>query len=514
MKHYLEANFILSGPLPDESKDELEEFFKEFTKKTNDTREEGEFSIKEWNSKENNLSLKIDSVDSLSPHVAILRLRKQISSQFGNKYRVGVRGFRFDKYIIETELEDLPATDFTLPLTRKLEFKEEDGKKWVSIDIDPEIEEDFIEKGAIERIVRRVGEKISKQQYGAKKEHHDIVWYSGEKKLYTDENPTQLMQNANWIQRTNYRNQWILSPTLTTLAEALKQIMVDYIYKPLGFDQMMIPKLVDWSIWMRSEHAEGIYQGGFEPYFVVQPKEPTPEYFEEIADYITITKTIPTDKLAEKVTAPIGGLSYAQCPPFWAWLQGKTLAKESLPIKIYDWSGPTYRYESGSAYGFERVDELHRIETLFIGSPEQTKKIGGEVREKMRQIFDDVLDLEVREARVMPWWLQQSHKEEEMDAEEELVVGTIDFEAYMPYRGTREKSEWLEMQNVSVIGTKYPKGFSVKAESNIELWSGCCGGSFERFLTAFIAQKGIDQNKWPETFLKYIDKLPKPIKFH
>lgn len=514
MKHYLEAHFILSGHLPEESKDELKTFLDEFVTKTNNTREEGKFSIQKWESKENKLFLKIDSEDSLSPHVAILRLRKQISNQFGKKYRIGVRGFSFEKYTIENEIEDLPTSEFTLPLTKKLHFKEQDGKKWVKIEIDPEIEEDFIEKGAIERIVRRVGEKISKQLYGAKKEHHDIVWYSGEKQLNTEENPTQLMQDVNWIQRTNYRNQWILSPTLTTLAEALKQIMVDNVYEPLGFDQMMIPKLVDWSVWLRSEHALGIYQGGFEPYFVVQPKEPTPEYFEEIADYITITRTIPTEKLAEKVTAPIGGLSYAQCPPFWVWLQGKTLAKESLPIKIYDWSGPTYRYEAGSAYGFERVDELHRIETLFIGSPEQTKKIGGQVRDKLRFIFDEVLDLEVREARVMPWWLQQSNKEEEMDAEEELVVGTIDFEAYMPYRGTREKSEWLEMQNISVIGHKYPKGFSVKAEENIELWSGCGGGSFERFLTAFIAQKGIDQGGWPESFLKYIDKLPEPIKFH
>ncbi|MHA2357370.1 MAG: serine--tRNA ligase [Candidatus Heimdallarchaeaceae archaeon] len=514
MKHYLKANVILSGPLPEESKKEIDQFFKEFVSKTNQTRTEGTFEIKKWDAKENTIHLEFSSIDSLSPHVAILRIRKQLSTQFSKKYRVGVRGFEFKEYTIETEIETKPMKEFTLPLTKKLEFKEEEGKNWVIIEIDPEIPEDFVEKGAIERIVKRVSDKISKQLYGAKKEHHDIVWYTGEKELHSKDNPTQIMQKANWIQRTNYRNQWILSPTLTTLAEALKQIMVDYLYTPLGYEQMMIPKLVDWSVWLRSEQAEGIYQGGFEPYFVVQPKEPTPEYFEEIADYISITKTVPSEKLFEKVTAPIGGLSYAQCPPFWVWLQGKTLAKESLPIKIFDWSGPTYRYEAGSAYGFERVDELHRIETMFVGSPEQVKEVGIKTREKFRHIFAEVLDLEVREARVMPWWLQQSAKEDEVDEAEDILVGTIDYEAYMPYRGTREKSEWLEMQNISIIGHKYPKGFSVKAEGNIELWSGCCGGSFERFLTAFVSQKGIDQKNWPESFLKYIDKLPEPIKFH
>ncbi len=514
MKYHLEAIFNFSGSLPEESQEDIQQFFEEFTEKIQESRKEGKFSITSWERKDSNLLLVISSIESLLPHIAILRIRKQLSAIIGKKFRIGLRGFKFSKYTIETELDDKPLKEFTLPFTKKIKFSEKDDKNLVSIEIDPAIPEDFVEKGAIERIIRRVNEKVSKQHYGAKKEHHEIVWYSGEKKQFTDKNPTQLMQKANWIQRTNYRNQFILTPTITTLVEALKQIMVDSVYKPLGFDQMMIPKLVDWSVWLRSEHAEGIYQGGFEPYFVVQPKEPTPEYFEEVADYITITKTIPDDMLYDKITAPIGGLSYAQCPPFWVWLQGKTLAKESLPIKIYDWSGPTYRYEAGSAYGFERVDELHRIETLFIGSPEQTKEIGLQVRDKLRLIFEDVLDLEFREAKVMPWWLQQSAHEEEMDEADDLVVGTIDFEAYMPYRGNRDDSEWLEMQNISIIGHKYPKGFSVKAEGNIELWSGCGGGSFERFLTAFISQKGLEKENWPDTFLKYIDKLPKPVKFH
>ena len=513
MKYNLKANFNLSGPLPEKSGELLNKFFSDFVDNIRRTRDKGEFSIKSSHKNDIKLSLNISSKESIMPHVALLRIRKQLSALIGKEYRIGLRGFEIKKYTIETELEQKPTKIFTLPLTSNIEFKEKDGKPLALIEIDPSIPEDFVEKGAIERIVRRVNDKIEKQHYGAKKEHHDIVWYSGEKKLFTKDNPTQAMQKENWIQRTSYRNQWILTPTLTTLAEALRQIMVDYVYIPLGFDQMMIPKLVDWSVWLRSEHAEGIYQGGFEPYFVVQPKEPTPEYFEEVADYITITKTIPDDMLDKKVTAPIGGLSYAQCPPFWTWLQGRTLAKESLPIKVYDWSGPTYRYEAGSAYGFERVDELHRIETLFIGSPEQVKDIGGKVREKLRLIFDEVLDLEAREARVMPWWLQQSARESDEDVDD-LVVGTIDWEAYMPYRGSREESEWLEIQNISIIGQKYPKGFSVKAEGNIELWSGCGGGSIERFLTGFISQKGLDQKNWPEKFLKYIDKLPEPVKFH
>ena len=172
MKHYLEAHFNLSGPLPEESKEDIQQFIKEFESKTNETREDGRFEIQQWKSKENKLYLQFYSEDSLSPHVAILRLRKQIPNQFGKKYRIGMRSFSFKKYSIEKEIEEFPIDAFSLPLTKKLEYKEKEGKKWVKIEIDPQIEEDFVEKGAIERIVRRVEEKISKQYYGAKKRRY------------------------------------------------------------------------------------------------------------------------------------------------------------------------------------------------------------------------------------------------------------------------------------------------------------------------------------------------------
>ncbi|MHA1199345.1 MAG: hypothetical protein ACTSQF_08380, partial [Candidatus Heimdallarchaeaceae archaeon] len=186
MKHQLNAYFILSGELPPESKEDLDAFFIQFGEKIQQSKKEGKFDIS-WSLKKSELALKISSIDSISPHVAILRIRKQLAASIGKKYRVGLRGFKFKDYKITTEIEDQPIKEFTLPLTKKLTFSEKEGKNWVEIQIDPEISEDFVEKGTIERIVRRVSEKISKQKYGAKKEHHEIVFYSGEKKLFTKE---------------------------------------------------------------------------------------------------------------------------------------------------------------------------------------------------------------------------------------------------------------------------------------------------------------------------------------
>ncbi|MHA1686928.1 MAG: hypothetical protein ACTSYD_11090, partial [Candidatus Heimdallarchaeaceae archaeon] len=257
MKHYLECHYVLSGELPQEAVDTLRDFFEKFVSKVNEDRKEGNFEIKEWKLDGTQLFLVIDSDESLAPHVAILRMRKQLAKIIGKQYKTGLRGFKFHKYIIDTPLEKAPQQPFKLPLTKSIEFYEENGVHRAKITIDPEIAEDFVEKGTIERIIRRVNEKIDKQYYGAKKEHHEIVWYTGEKKMYSSANPTKELQKANWIQRTNYRNQWILSPSITSLVEAIKKIMVEHVYKPLGYHQMMIPKLVDWSIWLRSQHAEG-----------------------------------------------------------------------------------------------------------------------------------------------------------------------------------------------------------------------------------------------------------------
>ncbi|MBU0497221.1 MAG: serine--tRNA ligase, partial [Candidatus Thermoplasmatota archaeon] len=94
----------------------------------------------------------------------------------------------------------------------------------------------------------------------------------------------------------------------------------------------------------------------------------------------------------------------------------------------------------------------------------------------------------------------------------EQDTGTIDFEAYMPYRGSRENSEWLEFQNLSILGDKYVNAFNIKAQKSV-LWSGCSGIGLERWTTAFLAQKGINPKDWPEGFKKYLAILPKGIEF-
>ena len=522
MRYRLKFSFIIRGKLPATARSMIDQWLTELQAllekgiKEKDLPEISrvtKWSVASRSEKEDELQFTMTSGGILPPHHALLRMRKFFSQKLGREFRLGISGIVINSYKIDVDIPRRPMKEFSLPFVSSIKFSDTSA----TVTLQKNIPIDFIEKGAIDRLVKLVRNKVIEEMIRGKDEHHLVIWSSPKKEIRCTDNPTELMIKEGWIQRTGYRNQWIFAPQITALTEALKQIMIEHLYKPLSFKNMIFPKVVPWDIWKRSGHLSGIYQGGFEPYFVCTPKTADPEFWEEIADYYRITLEVEPEKIMEKLRPPIGGLSFAQCPPFWIYLQGKTIADDSFPIFVYDWSGPTYRYESGAAHGFERVDELHRIETLYIGFPEQIKTIAQKLRLRFRKILGEILDLEFQEAWVTPWWTSQ---EGAADIEEEQVtlqtfdrVGTIDFEVYMPYRGTRETSHWLETQNVSIIGQKYPKSFTVKSQSGKEVWSGCGGGSFERYISAFVAQKGTKVDAWPSKVLKYIDKLPEGPKF-
>ncbi|NHJ84235.1 MAG: serine--tRNA ligase [Asgard group archaeon] len=519
MKYDLRFSFKLRGKFPSDATAKMDAWFielKEMLEKGIKKDDLNEISrVKKWeiistNDREDELVLTVISGGMMPPHHALLRMRKFFSEKLGREFRLGLSSVEIISYKIDIDIPFKPEKEFTLPFVKSIKFTDTNAKIVLEINIPI----DFIEKGAIDRIVKLVRNKIFEQKTRGKDEHHLVIWESSQVKPITDKNPTDSMIEDGWIQRTNYRNQWIFGPAITALTEAIKQLMIDNLYKPLGFKNMIFPKVVPWEVWKRSGHLSGIYQGGFEPYFVCTPQTADPEFWEEIADYYRITLDVQPEKIYEKLRPPIGGLSYAQCPPFWSYLQGKTISDDSFPIFVYDWSGPTYRYESGAAYGFERVDELHRIETLYIGFPDQIKDIAQKLRIGFRKIIGEILELEFREAWVTPWWTSQEgsgdeSKDSKVTLEQFDQIGTIDFEIYLPYKGSRQESQWLETQNISILGTKYAKAFTVKAQSNTEVWSGCGGGSFERYVSAFVAQKGTDPKYWPKKLLQYIDTLPK-----
>ncbi len=500
MKFTLECSLIFSKPLKDVDIDSL-------LQGSSDVLQRGApkgqgARIQKLQLKDDRLELTITSGRYVRPHDALFRLKNLLASELGKKYHIGIRDTEAKSYLIEFELECEPKKDLEIIYAKKIDFK---GKNCILLLED--LDEGFLKKNCVDRMISLIKEKIQKQYYEGKEEYWELIWSSIEKKHVWSKNPTEVMEERGWIMHRG-RGQWIFGPIATRIIKTMEQIVVDELLKPLSVDEVIIPKAVTWDVWKKSGHAKNLYG---EIYYLCPPKSRDPKQWEDVVDIYKITGEVPTKLIKEKIKDPIGGMSYAQCPPFWPYVAGKTLSDEAMPLKVFDRSGTSMRYESGGIHGIERVDEFHRIEFVWIGYPDQVKKLHKEIIKHYKHIFNEILDLEWRMAFVTPWFMAQ---EGLLDlADEKKEIGTIDFEAYLPYRGTRKDSEWLEFQNASNNGDKYPKGFNVKAKGSNELYSGCTGIGLERWLSVFIAQKGIDPENWPKEFRERIGTVPNEIRF-
>ncbi len=498
MKFHLEASLRLSGDAAS-AQAALSEFFDGAAPILEKGAPEGQGAhLTTWKLYGNRIDLVIDSDRFVRAHDALLRLRRPLSEILGKQFRIGVRGLDVSRFDIEVESDR--AITHKIPYVREIKF--ENGRLFLSLDVGPEgsLGQSEIENRIPDRIISLLEEKL--QSYGGKTEHWELLWESPAREPKFSRDPTEEMQKVGWIKHGSSRGQWIYGPQATAVFRAFEKIVLEEILKPLAYREMIFPKLDTWDVWKKSGHAQGVYP---EIYFVCPPKTRDPAFWEEVMDYYKVTHEVPLELVKEKIDLPIGGMCYAQCPTFWGFLQGMTLPNEELPICVFDRSGTSHRYESGGIHGIERVDEFHRIEIVWLGTKEQVLAEKDKLTACYKHIFEDILELTWRTAWVTPWFMAQEGK---TGLSEMTGAGTVDYEAVLPYNGN-----WIEFQNLSVNGEKYPKGFTVKAQSGEPLWSGCSGVGLERWASAFLSQKGLEPENWPEAFRKYFGEMPKGIRF-
>jgi seryl-tRNA synthetase len=449
------------------------------------------------------LVLKMKSGALVRVHAALIRLRNHLNKELGKTLKIGTREIRVKEY----KVHNIPLKREPLQPVRIAHFVNNIGVKKGAVDLElKDITQEMLEDGSIDRLINLVNDKIDAQHYEGREEVKQLLYEGKQKKMLYDKDPAIELEKLGWMRRTAGKGQFIYTANFVALVNVFKSIIKEKVYDTLSFNEYFFPKFEPWEVPSRSGHAKSIYPNA---YFVFVPKLSDPKAFESETDYFRITGKVLTSELSGKLES-VGILSYAQCPPLWPYFEGRTIVNESLPIKVYDWSGPTYRNEAGGTQGITRIEEFHRIETLWIGTPEQVKEIAMALDTVMQDILENVLDLEIKRYRVTPWFLAQEGKKDLSD-KSDIGVGTIDYDAYIPFRGPKDKAEWLEIMNISVNGDKYPVGFSVKTQKG-ELWSGCSGIGLERWVATFLSQKGLDPANWPEEIRKRF-KPVEDIKF-
>ncbi len=502
MEHRLEADLTLSGPLPPTFPlgDLLPRVATEAIARTVGKRGEGRLS--QWTLDGPKLHVTIESTGP-RPHQALLALVRRLGEELGREAKVGVRTFEAPRYRTEFPLDSAPTAAITLPIPHQLLV--EGTVATLTLHGLPE---EGLRDNWMDRAVALVQEKARRQGYRGKEQFWSLLSSSPPREPLFRDDPTEEMLKRQWVRSGPTKGKWFLGPTAAHLLRTMERIAVEEVLRPLGFQEVVQPHQDSFDILLRTGHLEGL-PGEF--YYVAEPKTRDPAAWERFTDLVKITRQVPEEELAHLVTPPTAVLCYAQCPTTYWWLSGRTLSSGSLPLKLFDRAAVSNRYESGGRHGLERVDEFHRIEPVFLGPPSDLVALRERLLERYRHVFDDVLELEWRTAWVTPFYMQQSGRVGVEDAEAR-VKGTIDFEAYLPYRGPRESSEWLEFQNLSIVGDKYTKAFSIKSQTG-ELWSGCTGIGLERWLTAFLSQKGLEESAWPTGFRGYAGEVPKDVRF-
>ena len=493
----LKAIFTFSNDISS-IKDEIKSSISDFNKTILGKDKSLKINIDDFD--KNLLNLEIISEGSNRPHNILLQLKNYLSKDLGKKHHLGIRDIKIEDYSIDFELEKKPLKKINIPFA-DVKIKEKQAKIILK-----NVDEEFLRRNYIDRMIILVKEKVKNQYYEGKEEFWKSIWKSEEKKHTWSKDPTEEMAKLGWLKQGPTKGKWFYRSQAAAILKAMEKIAIEEVLKPLGFEEIIESNIVPFDVWLKTGHLEGMPG---EMYYVTEPATRDVEKWERFIDLTKITKEVPFDELQKNVSHPNAGICYAQCPLIYWSFKGKTISEESLPVLVYDKTVVSGRYESGGRHGIERVDEFHRIEPVYIGTKEQLSELREKMIERYKHVFNNIFDIEWRMAWVTPWYMQQAGKISDTSSQE---TGTIDFEAYMPYRGNREKSEWLEFQNLSILGDKYIKAFNIKAQKS-ELWSGCSGIGLERWTTAFLSQKGIDPEMWPEGFRKYLSKLPNGIKF-
>ncbi len=502
MEHRLEVELTLSGPVrePASLGPLVERTATEAFERTMGTAGKGRLS--DWRLDGERLFVQFES-EGRRPHQALLAFVRRLSETLGREQKVGVRSFRAPLYRTQFELSAVPNRKIALPIPHELTHE---GKRAVLELTD--LPEAALRNNWVDRVVSLVKEKVDRQNYEGKEQYWSLLSSSPQREMRFALDPTEEMLRRLWVRPGPTKGKWFLGPTAAHLLRTMERIAREEVLDPLGFQEVVQPHHDSFDILLKTGHLEGL-PGEF--YYVAEPKTRDPVAWERFTDLVKITGEVPREELERMVTGPTAVSCYAQCPTIYWWLSGRTIATESLPLLVYDKSAVSNRYESGGRHGLERVDEFHRIEPVYVGAPDDLVALRERLLERYARVFNEILELEWRTAWVTPFYMQQSGLVG-LDDAQARIKGTIDFEAYLPYRGTRESSEWLEFQNLSIVGEKYTDAFAIKTQKG-ELWSGCSGIGLERWLTAFLAQKGLDPDGWPSAFRDYAGKLPHDVKF-
>jgi len=509
MRFHLKGYMILNKQLDEEAVKRLSELMEEanralLIKGAPKNKESEAARVVSWSVNGEKVYVEIESGRYVRAHDALFRLKNYLGSTLGKEFRIGIRGLGASAYVIEVPCFKGDVRE-VLRLVGDKGSVERIGEGLL-IELRGLSEED-LEARLVDRLVKRVLEgAIEAPTEEAKLVPFGFVLErSKPKDIRVKVEVAAEAEKLGWIKKFPAKGQWVFTAPMVGLLKVMRDLIIEHVCKPLGFEEWMFPRLIPMTVLAKlSSYIEHLPEGMF--YVCVPPRDPSA--FDEYKREYTLKRIIRRDLLKEILSEPEYVLDAVQCPPFYQFFSEETVRLEDLPIKVYECMGGwTWRNEAGGVEGLARTNEFWRMEMVYLGSPSDVVKIRDEVVSRTVELVDKVLDLEWRVVVGAPFYLSSEEaSKRRIDISSREKIPTLDIECYLPYRGERDKVEWLEITAASVHYTHYVSAFKIKEVKNREIWTGCVGHGLTRWATAFLAQHGFDPKNWPSRVRELYEK--------
>ena len=466
--------------------------------------------ITEWSLDGDTLNLTIESGHKIRAHDGLLRLKNPLSQLLGKKYHLGVRKLYIDEYEViiptgegEYEFDINAANGFDQIEDLTIGNNE---VRFLLKDID----ESVIKKQSMNRVIKQVAKKqenVVKDENGEELDityklnstPGEIIATSEEFETFFEGDMTEKAIELGWVKPFPGKGQWFYGPEITALERVLEEIIIKKVVEKLGFQECLFPKLIPITVMEKMKYLEGLPEG---MYYASAPKR-DPEIFTKFKNDLIVNKEVSIDLLKQGLKDPAYVNAAAQCEPFYEFLSHEVIDESELPIKFYDRSGWTYRWEGGGAKGLDRVHEFQRIECVWLSDPEEVTKIRDATLELSHELAND-LELEwYTEIGDDPFYLE-GRKSDDRGIE---FPDIPKYEMRLKVPG-REKG--VAVVSANVHGTHFVEGFSIKEAHNHRIWTGCTGFGITRWVFGFLSQKGFDKNNWPELVKEKLKDVKAP----
>ena len=127
--------------------------------------------------------------------------------------------------------------------------------------------------------------------------------------------------------------------------------------------------------------------------FYVCPPRKAYAIFEKVKEEARETHEVPFELLRSGLNYAQYVMSAFQCDPFYLTMAKRQISAADLPIKMMDFSGPTYRNEGTNCEGLYRLNEFHRMELTWLADADTVNDLQTKTRELAEEIINQ-LDLD------------------------------------------------------------------------------------------------------------------------